>query len=641
MTDDLDPGKRRDPFDDPVTGDQTLPDQPPARQPGADLAASQAAERRLAHGPPGRDVREARPGPAGATPDPSSRRRVARRTRTRRRSGTRPRGPGVAVPAPRSRRRGPRAPHRVRTQPRARATVLGDAARPCGARVASSRGDAQGDARDRRPRGHDHQPRQGLLPAGRAHQARPRPLLPRGRRRGAARRPRPADGAQALRRRRREGAVLPEARARRTARRGIRTATLTFPSGRTADEVVARRRRRASPGSPTSAASTSTRTRSAPTTSTTPTSCAWTSTRCPACPGRRCATWRWSPGGARGRRARRLAEDLRLARDPHQRPDRAALDLRRGPPGGAGAGPRRGAAGARRSPPRKWWKEERHGVFLDYNQNAKDRTVASAYSVRPDARRPGLVPAPLGRGARRRSWRTSRSRRCPRSTRERGDAGAGIDEAVGLAGGAAGAVRPPRGRGRGRRPVAAELREAGGRAAAGPAVEEAPRRQRSTRAAARTAGRRRRSPRSGPRPSRPATRTPACPTEWQGSTPSPTGRRKSNVPVVEIGRAPTKAEVYDGLERWKARHPEAARVPGARGRDRDRDARPGLRLVPAPGQPHPRPGGAPAGAGGARPGRRARRLGEPLRRRAGGVARGPAARAARPLRRTDRPAEPS
>src|SRR5213594_2490167 len=33
----------------------------------------------------------------------------------------------------------------------------------------------------------------------------------------------------------------------------------------------------------------------------------------------------------------------------------------------------------------RWWKEERHGVFLDYNQNAKDRTVASAYSVRPTA----------------------------------------------------------------------------------------------------------------------------------------------------------------------------------------------------------------------------------------------------------------
>src|ERR1700744_1736676 len=44
----------------------------------------------------------------------------------------------------------------------------------------------------------------------------------------------------------------------------------------------------------------------------------------------------------------------------------------------------------------KWWKEERHGVFLDYNQNAKDRTTASAYSVRPvtDAR----VSAPLDWG---------------------------------------------------------------------------------------------------------------------------------------------------------------------------------------------------------------------------------------------------
>jgi bifunctional non-homologous end joining protein LigD len=41
----------------------------------------------------------------------------------------------------------------------------------------------------------------------------------------------------------------------------------------------------------------------------------------------------------------------------------------------------------------RWWKEERHGVFVDYNQNAKDRTVASAYSVRakPDAR----VSAPV------------------------------------------------------------------------------------------------------------------------------------------------------------------------------------------------------------------------------------------------------
>jgi DNA ligase D len=41
----------------------------------------------------------------------------------------------------------------------------------------------------------------------------------------------------------------------------------------------------------------------------------------------------------------------------------------------------------------KWWKEERHGVFVDYNQNAKDRTVAAAYSVRPTPN--ATVSAPL------------------------------------------------------------------------------------------------------------------------------------------------------------------------------------------------------------------------------------------------------
>ena len=39
----------------------------------------------------------------------------------------------------------------------------------------------------------------------------------------------------------------------------------------------------------------------------------------------------------------------------------------------------------------KWWKEDRHGVFIDYNQNSRDRTIASAYSVRPT----GWVSAPL------------------------------------------------------------------------------------------------------------------------------------------------------------------------------------------------------------------------------------------------------
>ncbi|HKG18637.1 MAG TPA: non-homologous end-joining DNA ligase, partial [Candidatus Limnocylindrales bacterium] len=78
----------------------------------------------------------------------------------------------------------------------------------------------------------------------------------------------------------------------------------------------------------------------------------------------------------------------------------------------------------------KWWKEERHGVFLDYNQNAKDRTVASVYSVRPtkDAR----VSMPL-------RWEEVGDvepeeftlATVPALYAKRGDAGAGIDEAVG------------------------------------------------------------------------------------------------------------------------------------------------------------------------------------------------------------------
>ena len=45
------------------------------------------------------------------------------------------------------------------------------------------------------------------------------------------------------------------------------------------------------------------------------------------------------------------------------------------------------------------------------------------------------------------------------------------------------------------------------------------------------------------------------PTEWEGSRPTPTGRRKTSIPVIEISRAASKAEALEGLERWKARHP--------------------------------------------------------------------------------------
>jgi len=78
----------------------------------------------------------------------------------------------------------------------------------------------------------------------------------------------------------------------------------------------------------------------------------------------------------------------------------------------------------------KWWKEERHGVFLDYNQNAKDRTVASAYSVRPTP--DAWVSAPL-------TWDEVPScelgdftlKTVPMRFVERGDLTAGMDEAVG------------------------------------------------------------------------------------------------------------------------------------------------------------------------------------------------------------------
>src|ERR1022692_2602515 len=78
----------------------------------------------------------------------------------------------------------------------------------------------------------------------------------------------------------------------------------------------------------------------------------------------------------------------------------------------------------------RWWKEERVGVFVDYNQNARDRTVASAYSVRavPDAR----VSCPF-------DWdelldvepAELRLDTVPARLRERGDPSASMDEHAG------------------------------------------------------------------------------------------------------------------------------------------------------------------------------------------------------------------
>jgi len=78
----------------------------------------------------------------------------------------------------------------------------------------------------------------------------------------------------------------------------------------------------------------------------------------------------------------------------------------------------------------KWWKEERHGVFVDYNQNARDRTIASGYSVRPvpDAR----VCCPI-------EWdevpdvdpRELRLDTVPERVRKKGDPAADIDDQAG------------------------------------------------------------------------------------------------------------------------------------------------------------------------------------------------------------------
>ena len=51
-------------------------------------------------------------------------------------------------------------------------------------------------------------------------------------------------------------------------------------------------------------------------------------------------------------------------------------------------------------------------------------------------------------------------------------------------------------------------------------------------------------------------RNAGLPTEWVGSKPTPTGRRKTSIPVVEISRAEFKEQALAGLERWKERHPE-------------------------------------------------------------------------------------
>jgi bifunctional non-homologous end joining protein LigD len=179
-----------------------------------------------------------------------------------------------------------------------------------------------------------------------------------------------------------------------------------------------------------------------------------------------------------------------------------------------------------------WWKEERHGVFLDYNQNAKDRTVASAYSIRPtlDAR----VSTPL-------SWDEVEGCRAeaftaltvPERFAEVGDPSDGIDEAAGRLDALLELSHQHEKAGMGDAPWPPHFQKQAG---------EPPRVQPS----------KKRKPDSAYAQGAPGEVPPPAP----GKSAGPTGRRKTTKPLVEIARAATQAQAMEGLERWKARHPE-------------------------------------------------------------------------------------
>jgi len=194
----------------------------------------------------------------------------------------------------------------------------------------------------------------------------------------------------------------------------------------------------------------------------------------------------------------------------------------------------------------KWWKEERHGVFVDYNQNAKDRTVASAYSVRPlpDARVstplhwdevPGCDPSLFTIDT------------VPDRFASVGDPWEGIDEAVGSLAGLLELAAADEAAGMPDAPWPPNYEKQAG---------EAPRVQPSKRRAAGGSGASAAS--GGGKAADGAATAPDATADGAGVgvgvAPSPTGRRKSTKPLIEIARASTKAEALEGLERWKARH---------------------------------------------------------------------------------------
>jgi bifunctional non-homologous end joining protein LigD len=172
----------------------------------------------------------------------------------------------------------------------------------------------------------------------------------------------------------------------------------------------------------------------------------------------------------------------------------------------------------------KWWKEERHGVFLDYNQNAKDRTTCSAYSIRPlpDAR----VSAPL---------RWDEVPGCepadftvltmPARLKATGDPNARMDDAAGSLDQLLDLAARDEAAGLGDAPWPPHFRKMEGE---------------STRVA----------------PSRAKSATKTASKKAAGN--KPTAKSRTKMPLIVVANSPDKEAALAGLERWKAKYPGAA-----------------------------------------------------------------------------------
>ena len=183
----------------------------------------------------------------------------------------------------------------------------------------------------------------------------------------------------------------------------------------------------------------------------------------------------------------------------------------------------------------KWWKEERHGVFLDYNQNAKDRTTCSAYSVRPlpDAR----VSMPL-------RWEEVEScdpadfnvLTAPRRFAEMGDAHAEMDQHAGSLEALLELAARDESEGLGDAPWPPHFRKM---------ENEAPRvaPSRARVASAKTAA--------------PSASANSAPPREAAKKPRRSSAKKSarvRMPLLVIANSPDKEAALAGLERWKRKH---------------------------------------------------------------------------------------